>query len=65
MIKRPNEILAPQSLGNRLEVFEDKPLQHDAWDIDIYYQEKMKKITNLQEIKITEEGPIRCAIEFL
>ncbi|MBQ4051293.1 MAG: alpha-mannosidase [Oscillospiraceae bacterium] len=33
------EVLAGH--GNRLEVYEDRPMNYDAWDIDIYYKEKV------------------------
>ncbi|MBO9129434.1 alpha-mannosidase [Bacillus sp. 165] len=58
-------ILAPDARGNVLQVFEDKPMQYDAWDIDIYYQEKMKEITSLRGTRVIENGPIRCMIEFV
>lgn len=29
-----------KSKGNVFQLFEDKPMSYDAWDIDIYYQEK-------------------------
>ncbi|MDQ0200265.1 alpha-mannosidase [Neobacillus ginsengisoli] len=57
-------VLAPNARGNVFQVFEDKPMQYDAWDIDIFYQEKMKEILALQESKVIENGPIRCVIEF-
>lgn len=57
-------VLAPNGRGNVFHVFEDKPMKYDAWDIDIFYQEKMKEISALQETKILENGPIRCVIEF-
>jgi len=30
--------------GNVLQLFEDKPLDYDAWDIDIFYQEKLEEL---------------------
>ncbi|ANS73590.1 hypothetical protein AWM70_02515 [Paenibacillus yonginensis] len=53
------EVLKPGEPANVLQVFEDKPMNFDAWDIDIFYQEKMKVIDDLQEIKVLEEGPLR------
>lgn len=44
--------------ANVLQVFEDKPLGNDAWDIDIFYQEKMREITELTMFEITEMGPL-------
>lgn len=40
-------VLAPNERGNVLQMFEDKPLDNDAWDIDIYYQQKMREVTDL------------------
>jgi len=57
------EVLAEGARGNVLQVFEDKPLRHDAWDIDIYYQDKMWKIDDLDEIQVIEEGPLRLGLE--
>lgn len=44
--------------ANVLQVFEDKPLDYDAWDIDIFYQEKMREITNLTAFEVAEMGPL-------
>lgn len=44
--------------GNVLQIFEDKPLDYDAWDIDIFYQEKMREITDLTVFEIRENGPL-------
>ena len=62
--KNKRNVLVNNACGNVFQVFEDKPMQYDAWDIDIYYQQKMKEISTLQESKIIENGPIRCVIEF-
>ena len=43
-------VLAENERGNVLQIFEDKPLAHDAWDIDIFYQEKMEEIRDISLI---------------
>jgi alpha-mannosidase len=53
------EVLAPGGRANVFQVFEDKPMAFDAWDIDIYYQEKMREIGELIEAVVEEEGPLR------
>jgi alpha-mannosidase len=53
------EVLAPEARANVFQAFEDKPLDFDAWDIDIYYQEKMVEITHLLEAVVEETGPLR------
>lgn len=58
------QVLADGIRGNVLQVFEDKPINHDAWDIDIYYQEKMREVRDLKSVKIIEKGPLRCVIRF-
>lgn len=52
------DVIPEGERANVLQVFEDKPLDFDAWDIDIFYQEKMREITNLTAFDITETGPL-------
>ena len=33
------DVLEEGAKGNEWQVFEDRPMAHDAWDIDLYYQE--------------------------
>lgn len=57
------EVLMPGTCGNVLQVFEDKPLRHEAWDIDLFYQEKMREITDLISIELVEIGPLVAMLE--
>ncbi|MCU0509501.1 MAG: alpha-mannosidase, partial [Anaerolineae bacterium] len=64
------EVLARQSerdagRANILQAFEDKPMNFDAWDIDIYYQEKVAEITGLAEAVVEETGPVRGALRLV
>lgn len=56
------EVLAPGERGNVLQVFEDKPLDNDAWDIDIFYQQKMREVTDLTAFEVTCQGPLRLVV---
>lgn len=58
------EVLAEGERGNVLQVFEDKPLNWDAWDIDLFYQQKMKEVTELQSVETVETGPLRVVMRF-
>src|SRR5699024_2172359 len=58
------EVLADDSRGNVLQTFEDKPMMFDAWDIDIFYQEKMKEVTNLVSVQFMEQGSLQTVIRF-
>ncbi|UYO05944.1 alpha-mannosidase [Paenibacillus sp. PSB04] len=59
------EVLKPGEPANVLQVFEDKPMAHDAWDIDIFYQEKMRTVEDLKELTVLEEGPLRGVIKMV
>jgi alpha-mannosidase len=49
--------------GNAILSFEDRPLAFDAWDIDIFYNDKMTPVTGLRSIEVVETGPTRASIE--
>lgn len=49
---------------NKLESYEDKPLDWDAWDIDIYYKEKSKTVTDLKSVEVVERNNLRLVIRF-
>lgn len=55
-------VLAPGGRGNVLQVFEDKPIDNDAWDIDIYYQQKMREVTELTKYEVSKCGSLRLVI---
>lgn len=57
-------VLRQGQLGNVLEIYEDKPLCFDAWDIDIFYKEK-KEIANLvKPVEVIENGELRTVLRF-
>ena len=58
------DVLAEGSRGNVFQVFEDKPLRFDAWDIDLFYQEKMREVENLRSVRVKEAGPLRSVVRF-
>lgn len=49
--------------GNVLRIFEDKPMNFDAWDIDIYYMQKYEDIPACG-IVCAEDGPLRMKLGF-
>lgn len=60
--KADRQVLAKGAKANVIQMFEDKPLAHEAWDIDIYYQEKMREVTDLTRMEVTEKGPLHMVI---
>jgi len=57
------EVLAEGAVANQFQAFEDRPINWDAWDIDIFYDDKMWTSEPAQSIRVVEEGPLRAAIE--
>jgi alpha-mannosidase len=57
------EVIATGERGNRLIAFEDKPIKYDAWDIDLFYQEKPYPIDDLESLTVIERGPLRGGVE--
>lgn len=50
--------------GNVLEIYEDKPFENDAWDIELYHIEKMKKINVIGQPQMVENGPLKAVVRF-
>jgi alpha-mannosidase len=51
--------------ANQFQLFEDRPLFWDAWDIDLFYQETGETLTALTSAEVVENGPVRAAIRFV
>lgn len=51
--------------GNVFYAFEDKPLNWDAWDIDIFYQEKSWEVTDFKGMKVLDEGVNQLTLRFV
>jgi alpha-mannosidase len=58
-------VLAKDERANVLQIFEDKPLAHDAWDIDVFYQEKMQEVNKLLSFEVKENGPLRFVLQMV
>lgn len=56
------EVLKPGEVGNRLELFEDRPISWDAWDIDIFFEDRREVIGGLTRLEILESGPLRAVV---
>ncbi len=57
------EVLAPNSIANQFQAFEDRPKSWDAWDIEIFYDDKMWLAEPASSIKIIAYGELRQTIE--
>ena len=59
------EVFAPRQTGNQLIAYEDRPLNFDAWDIDLFYEEKPYAVQPVTTMHIIEEGPVRATVEIV
>jgi alpha-mannosidase len=59
------DVLAPGQPGNQLITYEDRPLNFDAWDIDLFYEEKPYPVQVVSSMRIVEEGPVRATVEIV
>ncbi len=57
------EVLPLDTPGNAFLAFEDRPMNFDAWDIDIFYEDRVEKVEGVESIAILEQGPLRVALE--
>lgn len=56
------QLVRPGTVANALELYEDKPMDFDAWDIDIYHQEKKITLVPLGLPTVTEQGNLRTVL---
>lgn len=57
------EIIQKGKCANLMRMYEDKPMNFDNWDIDIYYTEKFWDIDDVSYMEWTESGPVRTVLE--
>lgn len=57
------EVLPEGEFANLFQVFEDKPMDWPAWDVDFFYDDKFDNITGLDNIEVIEQGPVSAAVE--
>ncbi len=57
------ELIPAGEIANQFIAFEDRPLRWDAWDVDIYFQEKTNFAAPASAVKVVEDGPLRASVE--
>ena len=57
------QVLPEGVVANQFQAFEDRPLVHDAWDINLYYQDKQWNGDDPAQIRVLESGPLRAVLE--
>src|SRR5258706_6078892 len=61
--KANREVLPPNAIANQIQAFEDRPKSWDAWDVDIFYEDKMWFAEPAYSIQFVDYGELRQTIE--
>ncbi len=61
--KVQREVLAEGKTANQFQLFEDRPMNFDAWDIDAYYDDRTWLAEPASSIAWIECGPLRQTLE--
>lgn len=57
--KSRKEFIKGNRVGNEICAYEDRPMNWDNWDIDIFYQKKKYEADYISTPELIEAGPIR------
>ncbi|HIQ05845.1 MAG TPA: alpha-mannosidase [Anaerolineae bacterium] len=57
------EVLPAGAIANQFQAFEDRPINFDAWDIDIFFDDKMWTADPATSVQVVEAGPLRATLE--
>ena len=57
------EVLPSGTVSNQFQAFEDRPTNWEAWDVFIYFDDKMWTSDPAESVTVVEKGPLRAAIE--
>ena len=57
------EVLPAGATADQFQAFEDRPINPDAWDIDIFYDDKLWLAEPAESVCVSENGPLRATLE--
>ena len=57
------DVLLIGEIGNQFQAFEDRPKTPDAWEIDIYYDDRVWHADPADSVRVVEDGPLRGMLE--
>jgi alpha-mannosidase len=57
------EAVATGETANRFVLFDDRPNNWDAWDVDVFHLEKFDVVPGAQGFRVLERGPLRVTVE--
>ncbi len=57
------DVLPQGAIANQFQAFEDRPLNWDAWDIDIFYEDKRWTADPASSVEVVAAGPLRATLK--
>ena len=57
------EVLPADAVADQFQAFEDRPLKYDAWDIDVFFEDKMWTSDPATSVEVVEAGPLRATLK--
>ena len=57
------EVLPASAVANQFQAFEDRPLKYDAWDVDVFFEDKMWTADPATSVEVVEAGPLRATLK--
>ena len=61
-VRTGREVIAPGARGGLVQLHPDVPLEFDAWDIEEYYRHNVTDIDGVDELVVTDEGPLSARV---
>jgi len=58
-----HEVLPPGAIANQFQALEDRPINPDAWDMDIFFDDKLWLAEPADSVCVVESGPLRATLE--
>lgn len=62
--KARREAVARGARANHFVLFDDRPLNFEAWDVDVYHLEKRDEVAGAHAATVIEAGPLRATVQF-
>ena len=57
------DVLPADAVANQFQAFEDRPLKYDAWDIDVFFEDKIWTADPATSVEVVEAGPLRATLK--
>ena len=57
-----HEFIKEGTTGNRLVTYEDRPMNWDNWDLDMFYKKKPYEADEVSAPELMEAGPVRTVV---